>query len=79
VLNDMAPPLGGPRNQRGALMAAAELGIGRLVVVTDAGWISNDALSGKGIGSVAIKEHDNGEIFRRLALWSARRLPAAAR
>lgn len=79
VLNDMAPPLGGPRNQRGALMAAAELGIGRLVVVTDAGWISNDALSGKGIGTVAIKEHDNWEIFRRLALWSARRLPVAAK
>ncbi len=79
VLNDTVPPLGGPRNERGALMAAAELGTGRVVVVTDAGWISNDALSGKGIGTVSIKEHDNWEIFRRIALWSARRLPTTGR
>jgi hypothetical protein len=80
VLNDVAvKPLGGERNQRGALMAAAEPGAGRVVVVTDAGWISNDALSGKGIGPVAIKEHDNWEIFRRLALWSAHRLPVTGK
>lgn len=67
----MVKPLGGPRDQAGALMAAAELGLGRVVVVTDAGWISNDALSGKGVGSVAIREQDNWEIFRRLAHWAA--------
>lgn len=77
VLNDTSiTPLGGSRNERGALMAAAELGIGRVVVVTDAGWISNDALSGKGIGPVSIKEHDNWEIMRRISLWSCHRLPA---
>jgi hypothetical protein len=76
VLNDAAKPLGGDRNERGALMAAAELEAGRVVVITDAGWISNDALSGKGIGPVAIKEHDKWEIFRRLTLWCAHRWPA---
>ena len=39
--------------------------------MTDAGWISNDALSGKGIGGVAITEQDNMEIFLRLANWAA--------
>lgn len=79
VLNDTSiKPLGGDRDQRGALMAAAELGIGRFVLVTDAGWISNDALSGKGIGPVAMKEHDNWEIFRRISLWAARRLPVTS-
>lgn len=76
VLNDLnVKPLGGNRNERGALMAGAELEAGRVVVVTDSGWISNDALSGKGIGPVSIKEHDNWEIFRRIALWSAHRWP----
>jgi hypothetical protein len=70
--NDLTvKPLGGPRDQAGALMATAELGKGRVIVVTDAGWISNDALSGKGIGDVSIKEQDNWEIFRRLTRWAA--------
>jgi hypothetical protein len=64
-------PLAGSRDQVGALLATAELGQGRVVVVTDAGWISDDALSGKGLGGVSIKEHDNWEIFRRLAHWAA--------
>jgi hypothetical protein len=41
------------------LLAIAEPGQGHVVAVTDAGWISNDALSGKGIGGVAIKEQGN--------------------
>ena len=70
--NDLTQkPLGGPRDQEGALIAVSEPGKGRAVVVTDSGWISNDALSGKGIGDVAITEQDNFEIFRRLALWAA--------
>jgi hypothetical protein len=53
------------------LLATAEPGKGRVVVVTDAGWITDDALSGKGIGGVAITEHDNWEIFLRLSTWAA--------
>lgn len=65
-------PLGGMRNPPGSLMATAEPGRGRVVVVTDAGWLTDDALSGRGIGSVAIKDHDNLEIARRLFRWAAR-------
>ena len=72
VLNDLEQkPLNGTRNQAGPLLAIAEPGRGHVVVVTDAGWISNDALSEKGIGGVTIKEEDNWEIFRRLAHWCA--------
>ncbi len=72
VLNDInQKPLKGERNQDGALMAIAEPGRGHVVAVTDAGWISNDALSEKGIGGVAITNEDNWEIFRRLAHWAA--------
>ncbi|MDB6175674.1 MAG: hypothetical protein JWL59_4985 [Chthoniobacteraceae bacterium] len=71
VSNDLAQkPISGTRDEAGVLLAAAESGKGRFIAVTDAGWISNDALSGKGIGGVAIRDHDNMEIFRRLALWS---------
>ncbi len=62
----------GNRNPRGALMASAEPGRGRVAVVTDAGWLTDDALSGRGIGGVAIKEHDNFEIARRLLHWVTR-------
>ena len=71
VMNDNQKPLNGSRNQSGALLAVAELGRGRLVAVTDAGWISNDVLADKGIGGVVITNHDNWEIFRRLACWAA--------
>jgi len=72
VLNDLAQkPLNGPRDTPGALLAVAEPGRGRVAVVTDAGWLSNDALSEKGIGGVAVAGQDNWEIFRRLAHWTA--------
>jgi len=72
VVNDLTQkPLNGSRDTPGALLAVAEPGRGRVAVVTDAGWISNDALSEKGIGGVAIKGQDNWEIFRRLAHWAA--------
>ena len=72
VINDLSvKPLGGPRDQRGALLAVSNPGRGRVVAVTDAGWITDTALDGRGLGPVAIKEQDNWEIFRRLALWSA--------
>lgn len=72
VNNDVSvKPLGGDRNQPGALLAISEPGKGRVAVVTDSGWISDTALDGRGIGPVAIKEQDNWEIFRRLTRWAA--------
>lgn len=72
VMNDLnQKPLNGDRNQSGALLAVTELGRGRLVAVTDAGWITNDVLADKGIGGIVITNHDNWEIFRRLARWAA--------
>jgi hypothetical protein len=72
VLNDLRQkPVKGTRDQEGCLLAIAELGKGRVAVVTDSGWITDSALDGRGIGDVAIKEHDNWEIFRRLARWAA--------
>jgi hypothetical protein len=72
VKNDLQQkPLGGPRDEAGVLLAGAKPGKGHVLAITDSGWISNDALSGKGIGNVAIKEHDNWDIFLRLAEWAA--------
>jgi len=72
VINEVSQkPLNGSRNQPGALLAVAELGRGRVVAVTDAGWITNDVFADKGIGGVVIANHDNWEIFRRLAAWVA--------
>ena len=74
INNDVAnAPLGGPRNAPGCLLALAEPGRGRVVLVTDAGWLTDDALAGKGVGGVAVKEHDNWEIMRRLCHWAAGR------
>jgi hypothetical protein len=39
-------------------------------VVTDAGWIANPVLEGKGIGGIVVPGDDNVEIFRRLARWA---------
>ena len=73
VDNDLKQkPDKGPRDAAGSLLAVAEPGQGRVAVITDAGWLTNDALSGKGIGDVAIKDHDNLEIMRRLLNWTAR-------
>lgn len=72
VTNDLAQkPLNGTRDQPGTLLAAAEPGRGRVVVVTDSGWIIDSALNEEGIGGVAVKGQDNWEIFRRLARWAA--------
>ena len=74
VMNDLRQkPIKGPRDEAGALLAISEPGKGRVAVVTDAGWLTETALDGTGIGGVAIKEHDNYEIFLRLANWAAHR------
>jgi hypothetical protein len=73
VTNDLNQPLiAGTRDQAGVLLATARSGKGRVVVVTDSGWIADWALRGERESGVAIKEHDNWEIFRRLARWAAR-------
>jgi hypothetical protein len=72
IVNDLAQkPIGGDRDATGILLAVAEPGNGRVVVVTDSGWLSNDALDDNGIGPAVVKGQDNFEIFRRLALWAA--------
>jgi len=74
INNDLTvKPINGPRNEPGCLLAVAEPGKGRVVLVTDAGWLTDDALSEKGIGGVAVKGQDNWEIFRRLSHWAAGR------
>lgn len=71
VPNDPKVPVqGGQRNESGVLLATATPGAGRVVVVTDAGWIGNSVLEGKGIGGMVVPDDDNVEIFRRLALWA---------
>jgi hypothetical protein len=77
VANDLTQkPLRGTRDQPGALLAVAQPGRGRVAVVTDSGWITDDAFSGKGIGGVGIPEQDNWKIFRRLMRWAAGMRPA---
>ena len=49
----------------------AEPGRGRVIAITDAGWIADFALNEEGVGGVAIQGQDNWEIFRRLAHWAA--------
>lgn len=73
VMNDARPPLNGSRNEPGCLMAAAQPGRGRVVVVADAGWISNAVLAGQGIGGVTVEGEQNWDVFLRLSLWLAGR------
>ncbi len=72
VVNDLAQKaLGGPRDEPGVLMSMSTPGKGHVVLVTDSGWVITSALSGKGIGKVAITEHDNVEICTQICLWAA--------
>jgi hypothetical protein len=74
VKNDLSiKPPKGDRDQEGVLMAVAEPGQGRVILVTDSGWLTDSALDDTGIGGVALKGQENWEVFRRLALWSAHR------
>jgi len=72
VLNDLdQKPAKGTRDAEGCLLAIAEPGQGRLVLVTDSGWVANWALDDTGVGGVAIEGQDNVEIMRRLSRWAA--------
>lgn len=72
VENDLAQkPAKGVRDEQGSLLAIAEVGAGRVVVVTDSGWIANWAFEEKGAGGVAITGQDNVEIMLRLTRWVA--------
>jgi hypothetical protein len=72
VPNDLKVlPLNSSRNEPGVLLAAATLGQGRFIAVTDAGWIGNPVLEGKGIAGVVVLGDNNVEIFQRLIAWSA--------
>lgn len=74
VNNDLSvQPINGPRNEPGCLLATAEPGRGRVVLITDAGWITDDSLAGKPIGNTPAKPNDNWEIMRRLTRWAAGR------
>lgn len=71
VTNDMAvPPINSARNEPGVLLAVAQPGAGRVVVATDAGWIGNSVLEGKGIAGFVVAGDDNVEIFQRLVRWA---------
>ena len=72
VMNDLnQKPPKGTRDQAGCLLATAEPGKGRVVVVTDSGWLADWAFDEEGIGGVALKGQDNWEIFRRLTHWAS--------
>ena len=74
VMNDLnIAPAKGNRDQIGALLAISEPGKGRVIVVTDAGWLSDWAFDDTGVGGVALKGQDNWQIFDRLAHWAARK------
>src|ERR1051326_2182722 len=64
VLNDLAQkPLKGARDTPGALLAVAEPGHGHMIVVTDAGWLTNDALSDKASEESLWKGRTIGKFF----------------
>lgn len=74
VTNDPAQPtLTGKRNESGVLLALAEPSRGRVVLATDAGWLTHNALAELGIGDLTIRGQDNAEILQRLAWWAAGR------
>ena len=74
VMNDLSiKPPKGTRDQIGALMAISEPGRGRVIVVTDSGWIADWAFNDKGVGGVSLKGQDNWLIFNRLVDWAVRK------
>ncbi len=72
VTNDLKiKPAKGARDAAGSLLGIAEPALGRVIVVTDAGWLSDWSFNDKGVGGVSLAGQENWEIFRRLALWAA--------
>ncbi len=73
VMNDLSiKPASGDRDEPGALMAASEPGKGRVVLITDSGWLADFALDDRGLGGVVLKGQQNWEIIRRISHWAAR-------
>ncbi len=70
------PTATGLRNEPGVLLASASPGKGRVLVATDAGWITDNALKELGLGPLTLRGQDNWEIFRRLCDWTAGRTVA---
>ena len=72
VQNDLSQaPLKGKRDAKGVLLASASFGKGRLVAVTDSGWIINSVLAGNGLGGNVVENDDNLEIMKRLCRWAS--------
>ncbi len=71
VTNDRrVTPWKGIRDDAGVLLAVAEPGRGRVVVATDAGWITDGNLLCQP-PETTVPGHDNLKIFKRLARWAA--------
>ena len=52
VMNDLNQrPVNGPRDQAGCLLATSEPGKGRVIVVTDSGWLADWAFTEEGVGA----------------------------
>ncbi len=72
VTNDPSQPnIHGPRSVPAVLMATATPGAGRVVSLTDAGFVSNSVLAGQGIRNIVIPGEQNLAIMLRLAHWAA--------
>ena len=72
VMNDLSiKPAKGDRDTPGALLGIAEPGKGRVIVVTDAGWLADFSFDDTGVGGVSLKGQENWEIFHHLAQWAA--------
>ena len=60
----------GDRSAAGYLLASSEAGQGRVLAVTDCGWIVNNAMNGVGINGLYMPDHQNAEIMTRLVRWA---------
>src|SRR5438552_18655471 len=64
VMNDLSiKPAKGPRDEAGALLAVAEPGQGHVIVVTDAGWVTDSAFDERGVGGGALTGEVNWDIY----------------
>ena len=72
VRNERAQaPLRGQAGIDGAVLVTAEVGAGRAVIASDAGFVTDWAMAAE--GDDRIKQQDNWTLFRRLVDWTAQR------